>query len=732
MENLRIFLTFFKIALDARTAPGHIAYGYIGYMLKLIQQKRICGEKPFSFSCRCSGIGRKVLPLALFAALFLSPSYLLINCQKKDSSGDSSKKNNPISPLCPSKFTIKHSFGLPDEGSDVGPALPDAVEASSTGATLFNIRETIEKKAELGEIDVNTKNMKFALLTEAAGLFEIDADDNLTIKEQNSFLSAMQEGRTEFLLTLDGSVGRHCFTLFVDYLPVASDFFVSQSLRYELPYHIRVAKPEEIQFGGGALPQNYIGSVVAVSDGVDTSLEFEITKAIPAGWEGLFRIDSQKGILSITDDSASVDSHFNILDRKDAKGEDLLSGLAAFYERSDLPLPADRKFVLTVKVSQKTSEGVIIESKSTDVELAMPAFGPEDCSSLEFEETPVSITALEAQTLKKQYCTHLDYEIRPRGIEFISTQADLDALPDGLSQAKQNYQIIFRDEFSNEGGPEVLDPRLWNVVNAKECSHIESKDGFLHLQLTKNCPQRIFFNATLQYKYGYMEVAFRRLPNGNSDNAGNFLFNSYVRGFPISDRVRSELWCGGADIARKRRLWLSTEGTEMQYLELNTITLPGADSGVGYAWWVFHLRRRGKAEACDTDGYIPSGVYWDSFYFGNNSFSGDDIFRIAVEWTPSGYRGFLNGETYVSQNSAYQEYGYRVNSTVYTIVPTPGSNLIGSTVSHAYQSIKIFMSSYPKFNGSLLSEDWEINAEIDYIRVYQPKDKYAGETKVYD
>ena len=494
MELLRIFLTFFKIALDACTAPGHIAYGYIGYMLKLIQQKRVCGEKPFSFSCRCSGIGRKILPLALFAALFLSPSYLLINCQKKDSSADSSKKNNPISPLCPSKFTIKHSLGLPDEGSDVGPALPDVVEASSTGATLFNLRETIEKKAELGEIDVNTENMEFALLTEAAGLFEIDADDNLTIKEQNSFLSAMQEGRTEFLLTLDGSVGRRCFTLFIDYLPVARKFFVSQSLRYELPYYIKIANPENIQFGG-ALPQNYIGSVVAVSDSVDASLEFEITAAIPSGWEGLFRIDSQKGILSITDDSASVDSHFNILDRKDAKGEGLLSGLAAFYERGDLPLPADGKFVLTVKVSQKTSEGVLIESKNTDVELNMPAFGPEDCSSLEFEETlaVASITTEEAQTLKKQYCTHLDYEIRPRGIEFVSTQADLDALPDGLSQAKQNYQIIFRDEFSNEGGPEVLDPRLWNVVNAEECSRFESKDGFLHLEAAQALQPENFF-----------------------------------------------------------------------------------------------------------------------------------------------------------------------------------------------------------------------------------------------
>ena len=728
---------FGKIVLDACTVPGHIAHGYIGYMLKFTQQKRICGEKHFSFSCRCSGIGRKVLPLALFSALFLSPSYLLINCQKKDSqeSKDSHVKsqNRCYSP----KFTIEHVFGLPETGDGIGPTLPDAVGESAAGSTLLNIRETIEKKAELGEIEVNTGNMKFALLDEAAGLFEIDADDNLTIKEQNSFLSAMQEGRTEFLLTLDGLVGQSCFSLSINYLPIANKFFVAESQSFALPYGITIDEEhgeyeEEISFGG-ELPPNHIGSVIAVRDRAEALLHFEIRDASPDGWEGLFEIDPETGMLSVTNDPARVYSHFEIPEGKQS-AQHLLSELAVFYEKESLSLPADGKFVLTIEVSQKTSEGEDIENKEVKVELNMPAFGPEDCSFLELEEGQDGITAEQAESIKRLYCPHLGYEIRPRGIEFVTTQADLDALPDGLSQAKQNYQIIFRDEFSKERGPEVIDSRLWHVLMKRNksagCNRFESRDGLLYLKLSKDCSRRVALHSALEYKYGYMEAAFRLLPNGRSMGLGNFLFNSYARKFPLDGNTRRNVWCGGTNIARKRARWLSTYGVEKQYLELNE------KYSFSKAWWVFHLDDHKRAEKCDSDRYMQSGVYWDLFYFYPTNFSGDDVFIMGVEWTPSGYRGFFNGEVYSGHSSyygeaEYKEYGYTVNNAYgFISQPIPSSNLIGRTVSHAYQNIRIFMSRVS--SADELPNDWEISAEVDYIRVYQPKDKYAGQTRVYD
>ena len=60
-------------------------------------------------------------------------------------------------------------------------------------------------------------------------------------------------------------------------------------------------------------------------------------------------------------------------------------------------------------------------------------------------------------SLKKFICAEKNFERRPRGRVFTTTASDTALLPEGLSQSKENYRVIFKDEFSESGGPEKLD-----------------------------------------------------------------------------------------------------------------------------------------------------------------------------------------------------------------------------------------------------------------------------------
>ena len=347
-------------------------------------------------------------------------------------------------------------------------------------------------------------------------------------------------------------------------------------------------------------------------------------------------------------------------------------------------------------------------------------------------------------------CRHIDYEIRPRGKEFVTSQRDLDDLPAGLSQAKENYQIIFRDEFSEEGGVEKLDHRLWSIDKGMPCNRIRMQDGALHFRVGPDCRPEgrdgvafVVLRSKLEYRYGYIEAKFLDLPTGDPvKEVGSFGWSSWGRGaltdidgFAEGKDYRSFL-CRGNSAARKRARWLNTIGVEMQFLELNNLYYPDRS----HAWMVFHLQGTYSAENCHRDRQIYSGLWWNNYQFRPGYFSRNKSISIGIEWTPSGYRAFIDGRPYGgfqgSDPPSYQTYGYSLpgGSPImgYRHIPLPASGLIDSTVSHNYQNIKFNLKSFPILKAPELPEGWEESAQIDYIRVYQPKDKYADFPKSYD
>ena len=691
--------------------------------------------------------------LPAFPVLALTLILLTAACQK---AGE--EESAPVQQeLCTEEFTVSHALGSASMGPDA--VLVDIEEATKTGALFLDLRELLQEMKSRGELgSLSLEEIKLALTDSSAELFTLEEGGKLRIKDQFAFLTAIQEGRRKVKLSLDGSKSERCLAISFEGILYADAFTVLDDQNFTLPYWVIENRIYKKALSGG-VPHNYMGRVLAFAANPDASLHFEILSVEPVflsdpppeedeilrmgeAWKSLFVLDPATGTLSVTDHVGRLEALFEIADFDVSRYH--LSALA-LYPKAGLPLPD--KFLLKVKVSHDESRGR--EELEVEIEARVPAFGSPDCTRSDWDADAGSWRAEERRRHQSASCRHIDYEIRPMGKEFITTQTDLDNLPAGLSQPKENYQIIFRDEFSEMGGPEKLDHRLWSIDVGMPCNRIRTQEGALHFRVGSDCtPERyvsvarVELRPKLEYRYGYVEAKFLDLPTGSPARAGSFGWNSFGRrartdlsGFAEGKDYRSFL-CRGGSAARKRARWLDTFGIEMQYLELNNEFYDAYST----TWWVFHLQNTSDAKSCHDDPKIFSGLWWNTYYFKPEDFSNGGSITIGVEWTPSGYRGFVDGRAYTGYEGysppSYRVYGYSRpgGSAVYYYgyLPFPASKLLNSTISHNYQNMKFNLKSYPVGNSEDLPEGWEESAKIDYIRVFQPKDKYASFTKSYD
>ena len=101
----------------------------------------------------------------------------------------------------------------------------------------------------------------------------------------------------------------------------------------------------------------------------------------------------------------------------------------------------------------------------------------------------------------------------------------LDALPDKLVQPKENYELVFAEEFDGtsiqrptgfcEGGLSDLGGDQWNFrdgwcesVDAAEVSCQNMRDGHYEMSYTYQCGSGIDTRGKFTYKYGYLETEY--------------------------------------------------------------------------------------------------------------------------------------------------------------------------------------------------------------------------------
>ena len=457
-------------------------------------------------------------------------------------------------------------------------------------------------------------------------------------------------------------------------------------------------------------------------------------------WKHFFSLDASTGMLTLENDRSIVSRFFDFTDLK-IREINHLSRMIISNQKEGLPFP--ETFSLNIGIKEEKDQ-VVYQSTTLNVKVHRPAFGQENCDMLNWDDDlgtgEDAWTEEEVARIRSKQCKETYYSVRPRGIEFPTTQADIDLLPDGLSQDKDNYEVIFKDEFT-----EPLDHRRWIIRRGNPCNRIRTEDGKLHLTLYKDCVSSrgimvpIAIIPRLKFKYGYIEIHFSSIPVGKKGAMVGV--NSYGNvggafGPPTDEIPRNKTLykfiCRGDDRAKKRARWLHTMGMEMQLIEMFKNTRTKAN-----AWWVFHSMHVGAGERCHDYSGVPriySGLLWDTMTWKPNKRS----YTVGLEWTPSGYRGYINGVPYNQKETQYGEYGYALSDVTpvygYQYFSIPESNLMPRSVSHTFQEFKMTLSTHPNVDGdpSRLPDDWESSLVVDYFRVYQPKDDYTTETKVYD
>ena len=525
------------------------------------------------------------------------------------------------------------------------------------------------------------------------------------------------------------------------------NFQVTKSSKFYLPYRIYEDR-SYMKIKTGGKPNNYIGTVF-VPGGYRASITEATVSGVEGGpytpaqknvmgerWKKLFELEESSGIISVINRPSVLRNQIFNIPR--ALGNEIYrtSDLYTYFSHNDFPLPS--KFSLDIVLISDTEDSI-----NTSIEVHRPQFGNPDCDIVDWDEDlGTTWTQSTVNQTKKDTCINSNFAYRPRGIRFTTTQEDTDNLPNQLSQAKENYRIIFKDEFNNNGGSEAIDERLWTVFRGKECNNIQLKDGSISFEIVGDCTStggsvtKLHLAPKLKYRYGYIEAHFSKVFTSNDHNFGRMMFNSYgpmgqfmsknfnknTKSFQNQPSFRDFI-CRGSNRPLKRQRWLESMGVEMQYLEMFTSNS---------FWVVWHIMEPSSAKLCHDNPFgVHSGVLWNTF-----SFRKEDTYTIGVEWTPSGYRLFFNGVPYTGTGggNTFSEYGYSLprptNVYIYETTASPASKLFNRTVSHIYQSFNV--GGEPGRNNKNWPSGFSIPMAIDYIRVYQPLDNYASETKTYD
>ena len=349
-----------------------------------------------------------------------------------------------------------------------------------------------------------------------------------------------------------------------------------------------------------------------------------------------------------------------------------------------------------------------------------------------------------------------------------TTAALRDGLPN-LVQPKANYDLIFAEEFNGNLGQELptdrchnglatLDRDLWshhdrcpeaNPDTQEACHNIE--DGYFYMARTAICRGQMDTEGFFEYKYGYLEVKYRvNFKNGNQGFSNHALVVGNA-GSPGRIEVQNYKvpMNGYEDLSKYIE-------TELDIFEWN----PADQSDVSgqYRNWFRTVKSRDAAPAYSQKAYYfckePTDPRPHAIKFMDSAFCAQSHVTLTkgFEWTPRGYRFFLKVDgahddfitiskedtriqvARVSGSGDNVRYGNVRTVSASTrdaffefLNPTdPGSILEQLDISH--RPLALFLSSH---GGPPSNRDIRTKVEVDYIRVYQPKDRYMGMEPVY-
>ena len=347
--------------------------------------------------------------------------------------------------------------------------------------------------------------------------------------------------------------------------------------------------------------------------------------------------------------------------------------------------------------------------------------------------------------------------------DLATTTASLrNGLP-GLVQPKDNYDLIFAEEFNQNtadtaagctDGLNLLDSSIWNHggqgcdqvdVNGQSCENVEGGSlvmSFFEDTDGKTCRAQMHTFGKFSFKYGYWEVKYTLVGNGPSQTG----YHNYSMSLGAS---RNELRTIAAayDLSIDDYESMTTlVGLGVLMFEITPTTLQDiAHQYLNYNPFVFELdtpplRSNRKIRYCRSDL-----EHWN---FATSGCNGAPVtVTKGLEWTPRGYQAFVKVD---GVHDELQRFPMSLTQ-FYTIAPDDTSSLLyqrKNLVEFLGDDRNRFIETYPTDNGTIDLEQlgvmhvprplwfhvwgWspsktaDTMVKLDYMRVFQPRDHYSN------
>ena len=352
-------------------------------------------------------------------------------------------------------------------------------------------------------------------------------------------------------------------------------------------------------------------------------------------------------------------------------------------------------------------------------------------------------------------------------------QALLDALPDKLVQPKENYELIFAEEFEGnmgrrpagdcEGGLSNLDIDKWNYserwcrnvgVTNEPCETL--RDGYYEMSYSEGCTSSIQTEGKFSYKYGYLETKYTiNLDEAYQQNINMVIGDPWrslkyaakkydvpLRNYEeISRYLPIEINLFEYFPERKRELanwfynyhpYIYYPHTEPRYA--STWTRFCDDAGQG----VRQLNFFTVAQCQERDALtVTKGLEWTPRGYRilvQVKDLHDDFIVVSKESTPVQRRRARSSTTPTGFNSHVTRYTGTARDPFFEFLEPgdPESVLMQFAIAHS--PLSVHFGAWGGFGDHETPgvERTTVRMKIDYVRVFQPRDRYADMEPVYE
>ena len=351
-------------------------------------------------------------------------------------------------------------------------------------------------------------------------------------------------------------------------------------------------------------------------------------------------------------------------------------------------------------------------------------------------------------------------------------EALLAGLPDKLVQPKANYELVFAEEFDGNGGSDPggdcegglsnLDRDKWNF-RENSCRNVDSngtpcedmRDGYYEMATFHGCSAGINTAGKFLYKYGYAETRYTvNLADSYPQNM------NLVIGDP-SRWLRFAAARYGVPLGNYREMSraLPLEINVFEYFPHKQREL--TNYFYNYHPYIYYPHTEPRAASNWTRQCHDGSLTTNTNYFTAEQCAQRQSITVTkgLEWTPRGYRMLVKvqdlhddyvvvsrEETTIARRRARTSGGtttYASGGTKYTgssrnrffeflVSGDPDSVLAGFAVGHA--PMELDFGSWRGFGnpGGPEQNPPTVRMRIEYVRVFQPADRYAGMEPVYE